>query len=236
MKYFKFTQISEETGISWAIDQPVSGPSMPSLPGLTNVIQLNYDNLYYIGEVSDEATPNPENYCFEITAEQRAEELKKIVDVEISRRIDRIYQEEKEFRQAIFSKYDESATIAGIYKYQEAKELIADSQATAPSVRQEATVRGLDVMVLANRIVTNHEAFKSKEAKIAGIRGKIQDRLNNFVFDLNNADVSFNEFYTREKIGTVTRNEMENGVMVEKEVDVMVGKYDLAFGERYKQA
>ena len=52
------------------------------------------------------------------------------------------------------------------------------------------------------------------------------------MFDLNDADASFNEFFTREKIGTVTRNEMENGTTVEKEVDVMVGKYDLALGER----
>lgn len=236
MKYFKFTQISAETGISWAIAQPISGPSYPHLPGATNLIQLNYDKLYYIAEVSDEAIPNPENYCFEITAEQRAEELKKIVDFEIQRKLDNLYQEEKEFRRAIFSKYDESAITAGIYKYQEAKELVDDSQAAAASVRQEATVRGLDPVVLANRIVTNHESFQSKEAKIAGIRGKIQDRLNNFVFDLNNADASYNEFYTREKIGTVTRNEMEDGVMVEKEVDVMVGKYDLALGERFSQA
>ena len=236
MKYFKFTQISADTGISWAIAQPVSGPSMPSLPGLNNVIQLNYNNLYYIGEVSDDATPNPGNFCFEITAEERAQELKKIVDVEIARITERIYQEEKEFRQVIFGKYDESAITAGVYKYQEAKELIADPQAAAPSVRQEATIRGLDPVVLANRIVTNHEAFQSKEAKIAGIRGKIQDRLNNFVFDLNDADASWNEFYTREKIGTVTRNEMEDDAMVEKEVDVMVGKYDLAIGERFSQA
>jgi hypothetical protein len=26
MKYFKFAQISQDTGISWAIAQPVSGP------------------------------------------------------------------------------------------------------------------------------------------------------------------------------------------------------------------
>lgn len=233
MKYFKFTQISGDTGISWAFAQPVSGPSMPSLPGLNNVIQLNYNNLYYIGEVSDEATPNPENFCFEITVEERAQELKTMIDWEIQKKLERIYSEEKEFRQSIFSKYDESAIIAGIYKYQEAKQLIADAQAAAPSVRQEATVRGLDPVVLANRIVTNHEAFQSKEAKIAGIRGKIQDRLNNFVFDLNNPDASFNEFFTREKIGTVTRKEIENGTMVDKEVDVMVGKYDLAFGERF---
>ena len=130
MKYFKFTQISADTGVSWAVAQPVSGPSFPSIPGLTNVIQLNYNNLYYIGEVSDEATPDPANYCFEITSEQRAQELKKMIDWEIQKRLDTIYQEEKEFRQAIFSKYDETAMIAGAYKYQEAKELLADRKST----------------------------------------------------------------------------------------------------------
>lgn len=235
MKYFKFTQISAETGISWAIDQPVSGPSMPSLPGLTNVIQLNYDNLYYIGEVSDEALPNPENYCFEITAEERALELKKIIDWEIHKRLNSIYNEEKEFRQAIFSKYDESATIAGINKYQEAKELLINSEAAAPIVRQEALVRSVDVIVLANKIVTNHEAFLTKDAKIAGIRGKIFDLLTNFVFDLNNPDDSWAEFYSLEKIGTRKNMVFENDTMVEKEVDFMVEKYKFLIGERFSQ-
>lgn len=233
MKYFKFTKISEETGISWAIAQPVSGPSYPPLPGLTNIIELNYDKLYYIGEVSDEAIANTDNYCFEITTEQRAEELKKIVDLEIHLRLERIYEEEKELRQSIFNKYDDSALIAGIYKYQEAKELIANVHAEAPTIRREAIAREMDPLVLANRIVMKHEEFQNKEAKIAGIRGKIQDRLNNFVFDLENADASYNEFFITEKIGTVITKKYENDEFVDREEDILVGKYDLAFNERY---
>lgn len=233
MKYFKFTQISGETGISWVIAQPASGPCYPPLPGLNNIIQLNYAPLYYIGEASDDAVPNPDNHCYEISFEERALELKKIVDVEIARTLDRIYDEEKEARRFIFNKYDESAVIAGVYKYQEAKQLLQDAQAAAPNIRQEASVRGLDVLVLANRIVSNHEAFQSKEAKISGIRGKMLDRLNNFVFDLNNPDVSYNEFFSAEKIGEREIDKFEEGQVVQTTEDVKVGKYHLSFGERF---
>ena len=97
MKYFKFTQISGDTGISWAIAQPVSGPCYPPLPGLNNVIQLNYNNLYYICEVSDEATPNPENFCFEISVEERAQELKTMIDWEIKKNLNEFTLKKKNF-------------------------------------------------------------------------------------------------------------------------------------------
>lgn len=227
MKYFKFTQISEETGISWAIAQPLSGPSYPFslLPGLSNIISLDHDPMFNIGEANDEAQANTDNYIFEITAQERAQEIQKLIDFKIQEKLSKIYQEEKEFRQTIFSKYDESASIAGVYKYEEAKQLINDSEALAPQIRQEASIRNVNPVVLAQRIISNHEDFRNKEAKIAGIRGYIQDRLNNFTFDLQNPDASMTDFNSMEKIG----EEIIDGVTT----DVLVGKYDLNIGTRF---
>lgn len=234
MKYFKFAQISAETGISWAIEQPLSGPSYPSLPGLTNIIQLDYNRLYYLGEVDDIAEEDPDNHIWELTLEEYANELNTHIQLNINKKLDRIYDEEKDFRKAILGKYDNTASIAGIYKYEQAKAYLADGTA-APDIEVEANLRGVNVATMSQRIITNHEAFRLKEAKIAGIRGLVYDRLNSFEFNMSDPKASYEEFISQEKIGT--RIEMqfdpETGGDVETEVDVVVGKYELAISTRY---
>jgi hypothetical protein len=236
MKYFKFALISAETGTSWAIAQPISGPSCPEILGLdlSTSIQLAHSSIYYIAKVSDEAIANPDNHIFELTATEYAQELKQHVMYQLDKEKDSIYQEEYNFRNSIFNKYHDTASTAGIYKYEQAKALVADATAAAPDVRAEATARGIEPGVMATRIITNHEDFRTKEAKIAGIRGKILDRIGVYVFDLENADTSYTEFLTEEVIGTGTRNEMEDGNMVEKVVDIKVRKYQLSLGARFQ--
>lgn len=236
MKYFKFAQISEETGISWAIAQPVSGPSYPKIPGLdlSSAVQLAHARLYYLAKVADEAEANPENHIFELTAEEYAEELKQHTLSKLTEEKESIYQEEYAFRQSVFSKYHDTASLAGIYKYEQAKELIADNEAAAVEIRAEATARGVDPVAMANRIIENHEDFRTKEAKIAGIRGKVLDRLEAFEFDLEDADASYQDAISTEVVGTRTENVFEDGEMVEKEVDVLVGKYQLALTTRFQ--
>lgn len=233
MKYFKFTQIDASTGISWAIAQPISGPSMPNLPGLTDVVNLAHNRIYYVAKVDDSAQEDPSNYFFEITFEEYAKELKDHVYHILNERKQRIYIEEKEFRQGVFSNYDVTAIAAGIYKYDEAKMFLADNSAITSSLRSEATFRGITTQSLAEKIVANHESFKEKDSKIAGIRGKILDRLNNFVFDLTNPDSSLSEFMSYETIGTVTKKELENGSLVDKEVEVKIMKYSLNLPLRF---
>lgn len=237
MKYFKFAQISEETGISWAIEQPLSGPSNPDLPGLTNIIQLDTNRVYYLGQVDDSAQEDPNNHIWELTTAEYAQELKDHVQHNINQRLDSIYLEEIDFRNALFNKYHETASVAGIYKYEQAKELIADNTATATEIRAEATARGIDPVTLANRIVTNHEDFRAKEAKVAGIRGMMYDRLTNFTFDLDNPDTSYQDFISEEKIGTRTENELnpETGELEDVEVDIMVNKYTLNISARFEK-
>ena len=236
MKYFKFAQISADTGISWVIEQPISGPSYPPLPGLNITVQLMQDSRFYLGTANNTAKADPDNYIFELTPAEYAEEVKGHVEAHRQERLDRIYSEEKEFRQSVFGKYDDTASIAGIYKYEEAIELLADPTADALEVRNEAEVRGVDPVVMAERIVANHESFRDKESKIAGIRGMVFDRLTNFVFDSDDADASYADFFSQEKIGERTENKMnlETGVMEEVVVDVMVGKYELSIGTRFQ--
>ncbi len=236
MKYFKFAQISQDTGISWAIAQPISGPSYPDIPGLEldDSIQLAHTPIYYIATVANEAVADPDNHIFELTAGEYAEELRQHVMHQLNKEKDSIYQEEYNFRQSIFSKYHETASTAGIYKYEQALALVADGTAAAPDVRAEATARGVAPDVIANRIIENHEDFRAKEAKIAGIRGKVFDRVEAYEFDLEDADGSYAEFLTEEVVGTRTEKEFEDGEMVEKEVNVKVRKYQLALDTRFQ--
>lgn len=236
MKYFKFTQISADTGISWVIDQPVSGPTLPFdiLPGLSIVAEI--DKPYYLGTANDEAQSNPKNYIFELSFEEFATELKNVTLSEITKRKIDIYKEEYDLRTSIFNKYHESASLAGIYKYEQAKLLVADSNAVAPDVRAEATAREMDLLVLANRIIQNHEDFRSKEAKIAGIRGKILDRLNSFVFDMNNPILSHSNFYKQvETIGIeiIPVMNFETNQIERKEMEVKIGFYSTNLDRRF---
>jgi hypothetical protein len=236
MKYFKFAQISQDTGISWAIAQPVSGPSWPDLPGLdlSTSVQLAHNSTYYIAQVGDSAVANPDNHIFELTAGEYAEELKQHVMYQLDKEKNSIYEEEYNFRQSIFSKYHDTASTAGIYKYEQAKALVADATAAAPDVRAEATARGVAPAVMAARIITNHEDFRAKEAKIAGIRGKIFDRVSAYEFNLEDAGGSYAEFLTEEIVGTRTENAFEDGNIVEKVIDVKVRKYQLSLGTRFQ--
>ena len=235
MKRFKFAQISADTGVSWAIAQPVSGPSWPKIPGLdlSNSIQLAHAPIYYIAEVSDSAVPNPDNHIFELTDEQYAQELRDHVMHQLNAERDSVYQQEYDFRNSMFSKYHDTASIAGIYKYEQAKAVLLDPTADAPEVRAEAAARDVTVEYMAARIVANHESFRAQEAKIAGIRGRIMDRLNGYEFDLLDPDGSLAEFNSTEVVGTVTQQVFEDGQTVEKEVDVTVRKYSLSLETRF---
>ena len=67
------------------------------------------------------------------------------------------------------------ASAAG-YKYEAAKAFLSSATANA-GLTTEATVRGVTVTVLANKIKTNHEAYITKDAQISGLRGLLYDRI-----------------------------------------------------------
>lgn len=236
MKYFKFALISEETGISWAIEQPLSGPSYPKIPGLENSqsIQLDHSRMYYIAKVADDAVANPDNHIFEITFEEYSNEIKNHVMKQLNIEKDSIYRQELDFRNLVFSKYHMTASAAGIYKYEQAKSLLLDSSATAPEIRTEAEKRGISPIAMANKVIENHESFRQKEAKIAGIRGLVLDRLENFQFDSSKPEDSLNEFMSTEVIGKVKVPSLVEDKLVDTEVNVEVRKYILNLPIRFE--
>ena len=236
MKYFKFAQVSADTGISWVIAQPVTGPKMPDLPGLVITAGLAHEKEFYVGTADDSAVADPGNYIFEITFEQYGKELKDTVNHTIGQWKHELVEDERGVRNGLLGKYHDTASLAGIYKYDQAKALVADSTAAAPDVRAEAVVRGVTPLALANRIITNHENFRALELKIAGIRGKITDRLEGFVFNDSEPVDSFNEFFSTEKIGTFKRPDLSTGGLVEVDVDQMIGKYHPSLSIRLKYA
>jgi hypothetical protein len=235
MKYFKFAKISADTGISWAIEQPTSGPSWPEIPGLdlNKAIQLATNPTYYVAPVGNAANPVAENHIFQLTFEQYAKEIEQHVLYNLNREKEWIYEAEHLFRNSIFNKYHETASIAGIYKYEQAKVLVADVDADAPVIRIEADARGVDPVVMANRIIENHESFRNKEAKISGIRGKILDRLNAYQFDLSDPEGSYDEFMSEEVIGTRTLPEWQRAIGEPTEVEVKVRKYQISLESRF---
>jgi hypothetical protein len=235
MKYFKFAKISADTGISWAIEQPISGPSWPELPGLdlNKAIQLATNPTYYVASVGNAARSDSENHIFHITFEEYAKEIEGHVLYNLNREKESVYEAEYLFRNSVFNKYHETASIAGIYKYEQAKALVADEDADAPVIRIEAAARGIDAVAMANRIIENHESFRNKEAKISGIRGKILDRLNAYEFDLSDPEGSYEEFMSEEVIGTRTLPDYLRAITGPTDVEVKVRKYQISLESRF---
>ena len=245
MKYFKFTKIDSRTGISVNVKTPIGNPVFPYIEGLKVLIQDAIFSEFWYGtgdstrtviqsvrnpafdtdpsqpeyietETQVEVSYDTENQIWELTKEQYAAAIETNINHILARKKEALYEEEKTFRDQILGKYHSTATVAGIYKYEQAKKVIADPNEPAADVRTEAAARDLTVAQMAERIVINHESFRTLEAKIAGIRGKILDRLNSFTFDEEDPEASWNSLSQRETIGE----------------DVNVGFYDASFRDR----
>ena len=232
MKIFKFRQVDAKTGISVAIERPMEGPTNPALPGLVEIFdEYNY---YKYAHVDDSAVADPENFIFEITEEELTADIQGKVNNILATWKDLAYKNEKDLRQLLFGKYDDTATSSGIYKYEEAKKFLADGTPSL-DITTEASVRGVTETEIAEKIVENHEAFRVKEAKVAGLRGKIVDRLNAYTFDETDALGSWDELVKRMEV--IGQREPGPGPNPgpEPDLDVKVGYYypDLALRWQY---
>lgn len=239
MKYFKFTQIDAATGISWAINQPISGPSMPNIPGLKieEAINLSFDKIYYVAKVDDSAQENRDNYCFEITFQEYAKCLNDHITHILNERLEKIHLEEIDFRNSYFEKYHQTVYSNGLTKYEEAKQFLLNSNSEVKDLRLEASVRNVSVQSLAEKIIEKYEKFKEDDAKISGIRGKIMDRIKNFKFNFDDPDISYNEFLSNETLGTIeVNNEFDpiSSSFTKKTVNVETNKYILNISTRFQ--
>ena len=227
MKIFKFRQVDAKTGISVAIEKPREGPTNPSLPGFTEIFdEYNY---YKYASVDDTAIEDPENFILEITEAELTADVQGKVNDTLAAWKSQVYQNEKELRQLVFGKYDDTATSSGIYKYNEAVKFLADGTPSL-DITTEASVREVTETEIAEKIVVNHEAFRVKEAKIAGLRGKILDRLDAYTFDATDALESWDELMKRMEVIGQREPGLGSNPGPEPDLDVKVGYYapDLA--------
>jgi len=198
MKYAKFRMVDHITGISVYKQDSPNGPRLPNLGDMYNLFS-GFGSDWYYAEVNDDAPFDPENFILELTLEEYTEEIKSLISSLQEQAIKDAYDQERRLRDELFGTYHESATTAGIQKYQEAVEFL-NSGTTSTILQIESDSRGIDITVLAQKIVNNHNKFRETDAKLSGLRGKIVDRIKAFVFDAENPYQSFIEYSSNEYI------------------------------------
>ena len=135
---------------------------------------------YKYGTCADSVTINSasnDNFIFEISDADYIADIKGKIDEYVREWKVTVYEEEKELRNKELGDYADSVYASGSgYKYEAAKAFLSSATANA-GLTTEATVRGVTVTVLANKIKTNHEAYITKDAQISGLRGLLYDRI-----------------------------------------------------------
>ena len=178
-KNIKWIQVDADTQVSTAIAKTKAGATNPNLTDL--VEQFDWGQYKY-GTCADSVTINSasnDNFIFEISDADYIADIKGKIEETVREWKVTVYEQEKELRKQQLSDYSDSvyASASG-YKYEAAKAFLSSATANA-GLTTEATVRGVTVTVLANKIKTNHEAYITKDAQISGLRGLLYDRIAN---------------------------------------------------------
>ena len=176
-KNIKWIQVDADTQVSTAIAKTRAGATNPNLTDL--VEQFDWGQYRY-GTCADSVTINSasnDNFIFEISDADYIADIKGKIEETVREWKVTVYEQEKELRKQQLSDYSDSvyASASG-YKYEAAKAFLSSATANA-GLTTEATVRGVTVTVLANKIKTNHEAYITKDAQISGLRGLLYDRI-----------------------------------------------------------
>ena len=176
-KNIKWIQVDAGTQVSVAIAKPKEGATNPNLTDL--VEQFDWGQYKY-GTVADSVTINSasnDNFIFEISDADYIADIKGKIEETVREWKVTVYEQEKELRKQQLGDYADSVYASGSgYKYEAAKAFLSSATANA-GLTTEATVRGVTVTVLANKIKTNHEAYITKDAQISGLRGLLYDRI-----------------------------------------------------------
>tara|TARA_B100001094_G_scaffold4556_1_gene4109 strand:+ start:1953 stop:2663 length:711 start_codon:yes stop_codon:yes gene_type:complete len=176
-KQIKWIQVDAATQVSVNIAKPSEGAANPNLTDL--VEQFDYGQWRY-GTCADSVTINSasnDNNIFEISDADYIAEIKAKIEQYVREWKVSAYEQEKNLRNTQLSDYSDSvyASASG-YKYNAATAFLSSATANA-GLTTEATVRGISVTALANKIKTNHEAYITKDAQISGLRGLLYDRI-----------------------------------------------------------
>ena len=176
-KNIKWIQVDAGTQVSVAIAKPKEGATNPNLTDL--VEQFDWGQYKY-GTCADSVTINSasnDNFIFEISDADYIADIKGKIEETVREWKVTVYEQEKELRKQQLGDYADSVYASGSgYKYEAAKAFLSSATANA-GLTTEATVRGVTVTVLANKIKTNHEAYITKDAQISGLRGLLYDRI-----------------------------------------------------------
>ena len=176
-KNIKWIQVDADTQVSTAIAKTKAGATNPNLTDL--VEQFDWGQYKY-GTCADSVSINSasnDNFIFEISDADYIADIKGKIEETVREWKVTVYEQEKELRKQQLSDYSDSvyASAAG-YKYEAAKAFLSSATANA-GLTTEATLRGISVTDLANKIKTNHEAYITKDAQISGLRGLLYDRI-----------------------------------------------------------
>ena len=176
-KNIKWIQVDADTQVSTAIAKTRAGATNPNLTDL--VEQFDWGQYKY-GTCADSVTINSasnDNFIFEISDADYIAEIKSKIEETVREWKVTVYEQEKDLRKVQLGDYADSVYASGSgYKYEAAKAFLSSATANA-GLTTEATVRGVTVTVLANKIKTNHEAYITKDAQISGLRGLLYDRI-----------------------------------------------------------
>ena len=228
-KNIKWIKVDSVTGVSEATTKAKNGAVNPS--GVTETFDWGQ---YKYGTAADSFTTNDDNHIHEITDGEWIADIKGKIDEFVRTWKTVVYENEVDLRKKELGTYADSvyASASG-YKYDAAVAFISSATANA-GLTTEAFYRGTTVGTLAAKIKANHEAYITKEAKIAGIRGLMYDRIDGILAGIDTSTVakaleSYAGIHTSEKIGT-----RSSGVGTETE-DVNVGYYNPSgLSERYE--
>ena len=230
-KNIKWIKVDSVTGVSEAITQPTNGAVKPNLSGLTTTFDWGQ---YQYGTADDSVSTDDSNHIHEITDAEYITDITGKIDEFVRTWKTVVYEKELDLRKKELGTYADSvyASASG-YKYDAAVAFISSATPNA-GLTTEAFYRGTTVSTLANKIKTNHEAYITKEAKIAGVRGLISDRIDGILAGIDTSTVtkaleSYAGIHTEEKVGTRL-----TGIGTETE-DINVGYYNPSgLEDRYK--
>ena len=202
-KNFKWIKVDCVTGVSEATARATNGIANPNLSGLTE--QFDWGQYHY-GTVDDSASSNDSNHIHEITDAEYIRDIHGKIAEFVREWKTLVYENELDLRRDELGTYADSvyASASG-YKYDAAVAFISSATPNV-GLTTEAFYRGCTVSTLANKIKTNHEAYVEKEAKIAGIRGMMYDRIDSILVGIDSTSVStalasYAGIHTEEKIG-----------------------------------
>lgn len=208
MKYFKLTEIDAVTGISANSQFPANGTTFPELEDINILFQDKNTTEFWYAAASDLAFENKENQCYEITLSELADALDHSIAKDKMIKLEELNDNDRESRRVLLGKYDVTALIADMYKYEQAKAIILGTNDLTEELQLEANIRGIPINTLAQSVIAKHDLYVKVDALICGLRGKLQDRIENFAVDKNDPIASLNEWNSQEDIG--------NGVLLQK--------------------